>query len=201
MAKSLNKRRVRDSWIVAVSAIAIYAFSRGLYPDESSLHEVNEYTGYFFVIFCAFGRIYCTAFIGGKKNEALMTSGPFSICRNPLYFCSTIGVLGIALMSNRFSAIAMMLLFFVPTYYFMIKREEVFLLEKFGEEYRAYMARVPRFLPKFSLYEEPAEITLRPKFIRNAMRDAFVWFTPYPVFELIEYVQELGWLPKLFLLP
>jgi protein-S-isoprenylcysteine O-methyltransferase Ste14 len=81
-----------------------------------------------------------------QEGHRLHTSGFYALVRHPSY-------LGIFLMDVGFagvfrSAIAVALL---PVVYWMFKRrmdiEEGFLLEQFGDEYRNYMARVPRVLP------------------------------------------------------
>jgi protein-S-isoprenylcysteine O-methyltransferase Ste14 len=201
MSKALNKTRVRDSRIAAGLAILVYLFSRGLFPDGTAVHELNEFVGYFLVLLCAFGRIFSTAFIGGRKNETLVMDGPFSISRNPLYLFSLIGILGVGLMSNRISVLAVLLVYHLIAYHFLVRREEAMLAERFGEVYRDYRARVPRLWPRLSLYRSPEMIELRPKFLANAMRDASVWFLVYPLFELIDYLHNTGLLPTLYFLP
>ena len=32
------------------------------------------------------GRMWCSLYIAGDKDESLMTQSPYSACRNPLYF-------------------------------------------------------------------------------------------------------------------
>jgi protein-S-isoprenylcysteine O-methyltransferase Ste14 len=36
-------------------------------------------------------RLWCSLYISGYKNSQLITSGPYSLCRNPLYFFSFVG--------------------------------------------------------------------------------------------------------------
>ena len=45
---------------------------------------------------CA-GRLWCSVYIAGKKNRELVKVGPYSVCRNPLYFFSLVGAIGAAL--------------------------------------------------------------------------------------------------------
>ena len=160
-------------------------------------HAAVEYVGYFLVAACVLGRVYCSAFIGGYKNARLITYGPFSVTRNPLYLFSLIGVLGLALTSGHLLVAVVLLGVFALMYRFLILREERFLLAQLGPEYRAYMERTPRLIPKFSLYDCPDEITVRPQFIAKACLDAIWWFVAFPVFELIEYLQEAGIIPFL----
>lgn len=200
MAKALNKSRMRDTKLVAIIVLATYFITGSLFPEETPLHEINEFIGYFLVIICAFGRIYTTAFIGGFKNDELVTDGPFSLVRNPLYVFSLIGILGIGFQSNHLSVIIMAPLLVLIMYHFLIRREEGFLEEKFGQTYRDYKARVPRLMPRLRGMTMPEEIRVRPKFLWRSLLDAFAWFLAFPTFELLDYLKEIGWLPTLFTL-
>jgi hypothetical protein len=53
--------------------------------------------------------------------------------------------------------------------------EERGLERELGEAYMSYKARVPRFLPKFSLYHNPDEYTIRSRKFTQAYLDA-IWF-------------------------
>lgn len=196
MAKALNRTRIRDTWLIALFVMVIYCLSRGVYPDEGTPHEIMEFIGYLLVIVCAFGRIYCSAYIAGKKNAELITAGPFSIVRNPLYVFSFIGIVGIGLMSSRLSVLLAFFVLFPLMLHFLVKREEAFLREAFGEAYTSYCATVPRFFPKFSLFQTPEEIIIKPKRLLRAIVDSTFWFLPLPFFELVEALHEAHVLPQ-----
>jgi protein-S-isoprenylcysteine O-methyltransferase Ste14 len=189
MAKNLNRSRIRDTWLVALTTVGVLLFADAYFPDNTLAHEINEYLGMTLTTICALGRIYCTLFIGGVKNAALVTSGPFSVVRNPLYVFSMIGALGIGLISNHLTVLVSLVVVFPVMYTLLVRREEVFLLESFGQEYRDYMQRVPRFIPKFSLYHNPDELVTRPRKVLQAMRDSIMWFAALPLIELLEVVQ------------
>ncbi len=83
--------------------------------------------------------------------STLVTNGAFGILRNPLYAGNFFISLGIVVIFNAlmpYMIIAFALLFCIQ-YYFIILLEENKLEERFGGEYRAYKASVPRFLPHF----------------------------------------------------
>jgi protein-S-isoprenylcysteine O-methyltransferase Ste14 len=77
---------------------------------------------------------------------ALVTEGPFSRTRNPLYLGLTLMYTGLALLIP----VTWPLLLLVPVLLVMrwgvIAREERYLERKFGEPYRAYLGRVRRWL-------------------------------------------------------
>lgn len=80
-----------------------------------------------------------------KPSLALATDGPFRRTRNPLYVGAIGGYLGVAISVNA----AASLLLAVPMIWILhrgvVLREEQYLARKFGDEYRAYQSRVPRW--------------------------------------------------------
>lgn len=190
MAKSLNKTRMHDTRILMGLTLLTGIFCKTMFPDETLAHESMDLMGYVLVTVCAVGRIYTTAFIGGIKNAQLITWGPYSVCRNPLYFFSLLGAAGIGLMSTSLLAFGIIFFGFLTIYWKLIEREEEFLQTRFGQSFDDYKASVPKLLPDFSKYACPAEIPLQPKFLNRAVADAIWWFVPLPLFEIAEVLQE-----------
>lgn len=201
MAKNLNKSRMRKSKIVILCVLVLVFFTKALIPYETVLHENIEFIGYFLISICALGRVYSTAFLGGFKNEKLITHGAFSVVRNPLYFFSLLGMFGVAMISVHILIIIVVPIFFIVMYHFLIKREEVFLLEMFGQEYQDYMETTPRIIPNIRLYDAPKTIEISPKFLTKSFKDAIWWFAVFPLFEFAEYLQESGLVSTLFVVP
>jgi protein-S-isoprenylcysteine O-methyltransferase Ste14 len=83
-----------------------------------------------------------------KKDSRLATNGPYAWTRNPLYFGSSFLALGFALMSWNLIAAALLLVPSFLIYPQVIRSEEVHLEQLFGEEFRNYRQRVPRFFPR-----------------------------------------------------
>ena len=87
-----------------------------------------------------------------KKEHTLVTSGPYRFVRHPLYSCYFLIVLGTALlMANWFPAVAggvVLTLVVIRT-----RTEEQKLIERFGDEYRLYMSKTSRFLPR--IFSDP----------------------------------------------
>lgn len=65
----------------------------------------------------------------------LITEGPFSVVRNPLYFGSFLAMAGVALATGSVTFLAVMFVAFCFYYRVTVKREESFLEAKFGARY------------------------------------------------------------------
>ncbi|MCC7106842.1 MAG: isoprenylcysteine carboxylmethyltransferase family protein [Chloroflexi bacterium] len=82
-----------------------------------------------------------------REGHQLVTTGPYRYIRHPLYVFGTLFLLSIAVMS----ALWWLLVGFGLPLAVLIRRtslEEEHLVGRFGDEYRAYMARTGRFWPK-----------------------------------------------------
>ncbi len=82
------------------------------------------------------------------KNRQLATSGPYAHTRNPLYLGSALMGLGFAVAGGSWILGAAFLAFFLAVYWPVIRREEQFLRQEFGETYARYAAAVPLFFPR-----------------------------------------------------
>ena len=197
----LLKARKRHSRIFAIALIAALLVSKPMLADDGLLREFMSLLGYALVIIGAFGRVYCSAFIGGRKNDEVVRVGVFSVVRNPLYVFSFIAVMGIGLQSGMLLVLALLVAAFILYYPLVVAKEEAFLQHKFGEPYSKYMSEVPRWLPNLKLWNEPEQIDAKPKFIRHTILDACVFFLPLPCFALISHLQATHILPILFTIP
>ena len=197
----LLKARQLHSRIFAVVAVLLLLVSQPLMAAEAPLRQIMLWAGYGLVIFGAFGRVYCTAFIGGRKNDEVVRAGPFSIVRNPLYVFSFLALLGVGLQSGMWLVTLLLVGAFVLYYPLVVAKEEAFLKNKFGEPYEAYVREVPRWLPDFKLWNEPEQVDAKPKFLRKTALDAMVFFLPLPAFSLIAQLQAAQILPLWLTLP
>lgn len=81
-----------------------------------------------------------------QKDRTITIHGPYAFSRNPLYLGNFFIGLGVVLMGARFSLMVVYLFGFYWIYRSTIEGEEGKLSEKFGESYRAYCRKVPRWL-------------------------------------------------------
>lgn len=189
----LLKSRIKVTRYFALLGVFMLLFC----TPKLDFEDVTEWLGYACLIVAVLGRMFCTMYVGGRKNAELVATGPYSIVRNPLYVFSFIGVLGLGLVSGMLTFLFLIAGIFILYYPRVVAREEGFLEERFGDAYRQYKANVPAWIPNFKLWRSPETIETSPKFILITLRDA-VWFlAAFPILEAIEYAHEMGWLPVL----
>ena len=87
-----------------------------------------------------------TTIVPLEVSKTLVTDGLFRYSRNPIYLGMTVSLLGAALFLGSLSPFVIAPLFIRIIQTRFIVHEERILVETFGEEYRAYKAKVRRWL-------------------------------------------------------
>jgi protein-S-isoprenylcysteine O-methyltransferase Ste14 len=80
-----------------------------------------------------------------KPASALVTDGIFGWLRNPMYVGLTLFLVATSLALASDWMLVMTIVFVLVIHFGVVKREERYLEAKFGETYRQYKARVPRY--------------------------------------------------------
>jgi hypothetical protein len=83
-----------------------------------------------------------------EKDFSLTMGGPYSVTRNPLYLGNFLMGLGFAIITNQPILLLLFITIFAFIYHVTILEEEKGLLQRYGQEFMAYMSAVPKFLPK-----------------------------------------------------
>ena len=93
-------------------------------------------------------RIWASGHI--HKMAEVTRTGPYALCRHPLYLGHALITTGFLIASANawlfLAGLAVFAMIFMPT----MDREEQDLLRVFGDEYRRYMEQVPRFFPRLN---------------------------------------------------
>ena len=106
-------------------------------------------------ILCVLGIYWLFSSIGSgitptsatRQQHTLTTSGPYRWVRHPLYTVGSSMFMSFGMMAdNWFIALLGILTFILMA--IRTPKEEANLIEKFGDEYREYMKRTGRYLPK-----------------------------------------------------
>jgi protein-S-isoprenylcysteine O-methyltransferase Ste14 len=187
--------------VLIVAMVAALLFGQSVFPPDTFAHEVIEMLGVLLIFLGIVGRLWSTLYIGGRKSAEVVSGGPYSITRNPLYVFSSVAAAGVGAQMGSIVATIGFGVLCALAFHIVILREEKFLKVALGESYRSYLERVPRFFPKLSLYREGDTGSFKPRLLLNTLLDGLVFLIALPVFEMIDSAQVSGTLPVLFRLP
>lgn len=87
-----------------------------------------------------------TSPIPHKPVTALVVHGPYRFTRNPMYLGFAVLYLGVTLLVNSLWPLVLLPIVLGIIHRWVIVREEAYLTRAFGDDYRAYQARVRRWL-------------------------------------------------------
>ena len=198
---TVQKLRKVAVGIALLGLIALSVVSQSIGGVDGRWHETVETIGLAAIVLSIVGRAWCTLYIGGRKKAEIVDRGPYSISRNPLYVFSFIGAFGIGAQSGSLTIAAAFVAIAMLVFRFTVLREEAFLLREFGESYARFQARTPRFWPRFALWRDADELTIRPSLFLLTIRDGLVLLLAIPLFELIDAGQAAHWLRVVAHLP
>ncbi|MCX7599279.1 MAG: isoprenylcysteine carboxylmethyltransferase family protein [Armatimonadetes bacterium] len=83
-----------------------------------------------------------------SKKEVLCTHGPYGMVRHPLYIGNIIIVAGFLVLARSWLLALIVGPYTIFHYWAVIRSEEKWLADRFGEEWTQYASRVPLILPK-----------------------------------------------------
>jgi protein-S-isoprenylcysteine O-methyltransferase Ste14 len=190
-----EKLRIPLSRCFAVILGLFIIFSSSKWEEVPFTSNILFLMGCILVGIASLGRLWCSLYLAGYKDTVLVTTGPYSMSRNPLYFFSLVGAFGVGLATETLVMPLTILILFTIYYPGVIRSEERRLLSLHGEKFESYCNRTPTFFPKLSLLKEPETYRVNPKIFRRNTFNAlwFIWLIG--ILEIIEAFHETGVLP------
>ena len=190
-------------WAIGLSllAVVVLAMFSATWWGDGPTHEAVESVGLGAIVLSIVGRAWCSLYIGGRKKAEVVSTGPYSLSRNPLYVFSYAGAFGVGAQTGSMVIACLFVVIAVVVFHFTIAKEEAWLSAEFGASYRDYMARTPRCGPDFSKWRDEENLSIKPRFFLTTIRDGLVFLLAIPIFEGVDMAQAAGWLPVLLRLP
>jgi protein-S-isoprenylcysteine O-methyltransferase Ste14 len=149
----------------------------------------------------ALGRIWASVFIAGRKDTELVTTGPYALCRHPLYLFSFVGGLGIGIATRSVALTLLTLAVIAALHLRAAITEERVLAARHGAAFAEYRARVPRWWPRWNTSAAPEAIEVAPRVLWKAFVDASAFLLLYGLVELARAFRMSGLFPTLVWLP
>lgn len=194
-----TRKRLMLSRIFGLGMMSLVVFGSSSWSKNVIFDEMLFLAGFFLAVVGFCGRLWCLSYIAGRKKRVLIASGPYSLCRHPLYFFSLVGGIGLGLCTEMLSVAALFALAFAIYYPQAIRGEEAFLSQNFPD-YEEYRKRVPLFFPRWSNFVEGEGMCSLCNFRRELMNaGGFLLFIG--VFEFVEALHETNLIPTYFLIP
>lgn len=140
----------RDPVARALSMLGSYLSAALIVLPVHRHHDPMLYTASFLIIFGLGFSIFSMAWLGRSfsvmpESRKLVTSGPYSVIRHPLYLGEQITLVGVALQCDSKIALSLVVLQFCCQLYRMNYEERI--LSSSFPEYEAYMERTDRIVP------------------------------------------------------
>ena len=200
MTTSASTPRLRLTLLWYLALVVLAACNRP--PHWGPLVQALLGSGALLLVSAAvLGRIWCSVFIAGRKDAELVVSGPYAMCRHPLYSLSMLGGLGLGLATHSFSLTLATLVLLTLLFRRAAGAEEAFLAARHGQAFASYVASTPRFWPKLPLPSLPASVTVNPPVLWKAFVDAGSFMLLWALVEAARTLQTAGALPTWLTLP
>ena len=195
------RKRIMLPKLLFLPLFALAMVSHHVYQDRGLVDLSLELTGVVLLVACAMGRVWTAAYISGKKNKELVTGGPYSLVRNPLYFFSLLGFIGAGLAFESITFAALLSALFFVTHWPTILQEERTLRAAFGEQYDAYATSVPRLIPRSWKFRSPDFVQFKSSIYSRAVLDSALVLSAFLLAHTVEWGQVNEVLPVLVHLP
>jgi protein-S-isoprenylcysteine O-methyltransferase Ste14 len=176
MTESASTPRLRATFAIYLALVAATTVV-GPHSIPSAGYYFAGLAGFVLVAIACLGRIWCSLFIAGHKDEVLVTTGPYAQCRHPLYSFSLLGALGLGLTSRSVLLCVVVVVLIAALVIYAAACEEQFLADAFPEEFKAYLVATPnKWLPQFRRSTLPSVLDVRPAVFWKAFLDAGSFF-------------------------
>lgn len=189
--------RINLSRLATVVLVCALCVTSSRWASEAPLvGELLALTGWILTGIGVLGRVWSGSYICGRKNQQLMTVGPYSLCRNPLYLFSFIGGVGIMLVTQTLLFPALYILIFLAYYHPVMRAEEQTLQGMHGESFEKFRREVPLFWPRNLHFTESDQYPISARHFRRFLLEVIWFIVLAAVLQLLHYLHGVGSLPS-----
>jgi len=176
---SASTPRLRATFAIYLALVATTTVI-GPRAVSATWYYLSGALGFICVTLACLGRIWSSVFIAGHKDEELVTTGPYALCRHPLYSCSILGALGLGLTTRSPLLCALVVVLIAALVIYAAAGEEQFLADAFPEAFKNYLLATPnKWWPGSRRVALPANLDVRPVVFWKSFLDAGSFFVLY----------------------
>jgi len=195
---STPRLRLTLAYFLALGIIAGWC---GPAPRPALVQAILSGLGLLLVALACLGRIWCSVFIAGRKDAEIVTTGPYALCRHPLYSLSFVGGVGLGVATQSFVLTIVTAVVLAWLLRQAARAEEVQLHAAHGEVYAQYVRATPRWWPRWRNWQIPEQANVRPRVVWKSFVDAGAFFLLLAAVEAMVRLREAEVLPTLLRLP
>jgi protein-S-isoprenylcysteine O-methyltransferase Ste14 len=197
----LHRTRSWFSIVILAPAATVALFSAPHFGPQSWQEFCCYSLGWSLFLAGAAMRWWGTLYVGGRKSSELVTSGPYSLCRNPIYVGTFLLTLSVGVLAQ--SALFLLAVLAAKAYFLgvTVPDEEALLRQRHGASFIAYCERVPRFFPRFKLFSSPTTIEVHVSGLRTEFWRMCRWAWIPVLCDLATHLRGQPWWPIWFWVP
>ena len=199
MTTSMSTPRLRITLAWYVIVLVLVAISERPWVHLPS-GEVARIAGLVLMAGAALGRVWVSAYIAGSKDERLVTTGPYALCRHPLYALSLLGGVGVGLATRSIVILAATVMLLTWLHLRAIGVEERVLDARHGAEFQRYRASVPMLVPRTLQNRAPELVQLNVEVYWKAFLDAGSFIALYAAIAALDALRDAHRLPTVLVL-
>jgi hypothetical protein len=163
--------------------------------------RVHVDTAAWLVFVAAAGVRWWAALTRAADPHALATTGPYSVCRNPMLIANLLFGMSLALFLASATFAIGFLVGAIGWFATVVAAEEHNLARRFGFEYQHYCRDVPRLWLQIRTFQSPETLTVCRANLLAEFRLTAVWMWLPVVGKLLAQLRAESWWPHLLRLP
>jgi protein-S-isoprenylcysteine O-methyltransferase Ste14 len=144
-ARDMSGYNEREKKIITLCMTPYYLFIIYSIFVPLKLGTIWFTAGFIIFIFCFIAQTNAYVIYRATPLDEPAMNGVYKISRNPQYFFNIIAFLGVAVAGMSWLMMLFVILYVIPQHLIIIQ-EEQFCLEKYGDSYREYMSKTPRYI-------------------------------------------------------
>jgi protein-S-isoprenylcysteine O-methyltransferase Ste14 len=200
MTRSASTPRLRATLFVYV-ALIVASVLVGPRTVGPAIDAAARSVGLLLVALAVLGRVWCSVFIAGRKDSELVTSGPYGLCRHPLYTLSFVGAAGLAVASRSWVLGGLTLIAIALLLRSAAVAEERNLAALFPSAWPSFVSDTPRWWPRWDRYVRPEARTVDLPVLWKAFVDGGSFVLLYVLVDLAVTFRFAGLVPVAWTVP
>jgi protein-S-isoprenylcysteine O-methyltransferase Ste14 len=200
MTRSASTPRLRATLFVYIALIVASALV-GPRAIDPAIDAAARSIGLLLVALAVLGRIWCSVFIAGRKDSELVTSGPYGMCRHPLYSLSFVGAMGLAVTSRSWVLATLTVIAIALLLRRAAVAEERNLAALFPSAWPSFVSNTPRWWPRWDRYVRAEARTVDLPVLWKAFVDGGSFVLLYVLVDLAASFRIANLTPLLWAVP